>query len=76
MFVGWEVIKLKMILESGSILRKEKLLLRYGTGDFYPNKSSNSNYCVSVSRYSNAEGEYDKKHKADVASEYFEDGFL
>ena len=71
-----KLLKLKRILESGSILSKEKILLKYGSGDFHPIKSSNGNYCVSVSKYNKIVDEYDKKYKADVASEYFEDAFL
>lgn len=67
--------KLSHILESGAILCKEKIISRYGSGNFHSNASINGNLFVSISRYQNSETAYDKQYKEECDSSYFEDAF-
>lgn len=67
--------KLSRILESGAILCKEKIVSRYGSGNFHSNASINGNLFVSISRYQNSETNYDKQYKEECDSSYFEDAF-
>ena len=67
--------KLSRILESGAILCKEKIISRYGNGNFHSNTSINGDLFVSISRYQNSGTDYDKRYKEECDSSYFEDAF-
>ena len=67
--------KLSRILESGAILCKEKIISRYGSGNFHSNASINGDLFVSISRYQNSGTDYDKQYKEECNSSYFEDAF-
>lgn len=67
--------KLSRILESGAILCKEKIISRYGSGNFHSNASINGDLFVSISRYQKSETDYDKQFREDCIPSYFEDAF-
>ena len=67
--------KLSRILESGAILCKEKIISRYGSGNFHSNASINGDLFVSISRYQNSGTDYDKQYKEECNPSYFEDAF-
>ena len=68
--------KLSRILESGAILCKEKIVSRYGSGNFHSNVSINGDLFISISRYQNSGTDYDKRYKEECDPSYFEDAFL
>ena len=68
--------KLSRILESGAILCKEKIVSRYGSGNFHSNASINGDLFISISRYQNSGTDYDKRYKEECDPSYFEDAFL